>query len=48
MSFRPNVNDELTLNGMTYRARQDVSNHQGTKTPSFLSLRAFVPSGEKR
>jgi len=40
MSFRPNVHDELTLNGVTYRAK----NHQDTKTQSFLSLRAFVPS----
>ena len=40
MSFRPNVHDELTLHGVTYRAK----NHQDTKTQSFLSLRAFVPS----
>jgi len=40
MSFRPNVHDELTLNRMTHR----VKNHQDTKTQSFLSLRAFVPS----
>jgi len=40
MPFRPNIHDELTLNGVTHR----VKNHQDTKTQSFLSLRAFVPS----
>jgi hypothetical protein len=40
MSFRPNVHDELTLNGVTYRAK----NHQDTRTQSFFSscLRVFV------
>ena len=32
MPFRPNVHDELTLNGVTRR----VKNHQDTKTQSFL------------
>jgi hypothetical protein len=40
MPFRPNVYNELTLNGVTRR----VKNHQDTKTQSFLSLRAFAPS----
>jgi len=44
MSFRPNVHDELPPNGVTYRARKDVRNHQDTKTQSFVFLRVFVPS----
>ena len=42
MPFRPNVHDELTLNGVTRR----VKNHRDTKTQSFLSLRAFVVKRE--
>jgi len=38
MPFCPNVYNELTLNGVTYR----VKNHQVTKVQSFPFLRVFV------
>jgi hypothetical protein len=49
MSFRPNVHDKLTLNGVTYRIAEHLAapgwifrNHQVTKTQSSHFLRVFV------